>query len=494
MADEPKHLVRGVLVNLGGILVKVSRPIYLLLFSRLLGVESFGLYMLAFATWEAVSKFAILGLNWGAKQVVGYLKSTGRAEEIRPAVGKILAVTLVFSSLVAVALALSAGMIANLFDQPDLARLLRILCLGLPTLCGMYVLAYSYRPTLDMRYELYVCSVIEPVGVLVMGVLFIRAGWNLEGVALAHVLASASAFAAALFFFFRLYPPGGKSGSRMDWEMLFHGSVGMGGMELLNNVKMRLDLFVLARFLPLSYVGIYGAIVEIASLLKKLRAAIDPILMPIAQKLIIEKDKEKLKEGLALTLSWSLQLGLAFFGVICLIPETLISLFGADFVREGAGAVLIILSIGQFFNMSLGLLEGVLAITGFAYAMLANVITLILVNLFLLILLVPEGGLAGAALATTSSYVGVTVWRVFQARRLLEVSPFDRSHLYIMSVWAGAFTAAWGSGFLFDFPLPAAGLLRSFLFLAMYASMLYMLRTRGLLSLSAAPGRTLTGP
>ena len=197
---------------------------------------------------------------------------------------------------------------------------------------------------------------------------------------------------------------------------------------------------------------------------------------------------------MALALGWSLQLGLAFFGIICLVPETLVSLFGGDFVKEGVGAALIILSIGQFFNMSLGLLEGVLAITGFAYAMLANVIILILVNLFLLILLVPEGGLAGAALATTISYVGVTVWRVFQARRLLEVSPFDLSHLYIMSVWAGAFTAAWGSGYLFGSPPAGLGILQSFLYLALYASMLYMLRSRGLLTVSAAPGRAPAGP
>ena len=153
MEEERSYLARGVLVNLTGIIAKVSRPLYLILFSRVLGVESFGLYMLAFAIQEAVSKFAILGLNWGSKLVVGHLKSTGRSDEIALTVGRILMTALAFSTFVAFLLFLSAPWIAeSFFNQPELARLLRIFSFGMPALCGMFVLTYSYRPSLDMRY------------------------------------------------------------------------------------------------------------------------------------------------------------------------------------------------------------------------------------------------------------------------------------------------------------------------------------------------------
>ena len=83
--DSP--LARGVLVNSLGVLLKTSRPLYLVLFARSLGIEDFGIYLLAFAIQEAVSKVATLGLNWGGKQVIGYLYTAGRQSEMRRQIG-----------------------------------------------------------------------------------------------------------------------------------------------------------------------------------------------------------------------------------------------------------------------------------------------------------------------------------------------------------------------------------------------------------------------
>jgi glycosyltransferase involved in cell wall biosynthesis/O-antigen/teichoic acid export membrane protein len=488
MEEEREHLARGVLVNLAGIIAKVSRPLYLILFSQILGVKSFGLYMLAFAIQETVSKFAILGLNWGSKRVVGHLKSTGRSDDIPHTVGRILLTTLAFSCFVAFLLFLSAPWIAaSFFGQPELARLLRIFSLGMPPLCGMFVLTYSYRPSLDMRYELYVRSMIEPTSVLLLGAAMLFAGQGLDGVVAAHVVASLIGFAAALYFFFRIFPRRPGVSARTDWRMLFHSSLGMGGMEFLTNVKLRLDLFVLARFLSLTHVGIYSAIVEIASLLRKGRSAFDPILMPLTQKLLLEGEMNKLRDQLATSLRWSLQLGLGAFGIICLIPEPLLSLFGSDFVHGNAGLVLIVLAAGMFFHMSLGLLEGVLAITGFAYVTLVNMIVMMTVNFLLLILLVPTWGIIGAAVATTSSYVGVTVWRVFQSRRLLAVNPFDFSHLLTLLSWL----AAMASALLLPFARSHAPgrLLPAAIFAVLYPALLVLARQRGIRRPSV--GRTL---
>ncbi|HDK02410.1 MAG TPA: hypothetical protein ENG84_00975, partial [Gammaproteobacteria bacterium] len=64
-------LARGVLVNAFGILVKVSRTGYLILFSRLIGADGFGIYLLAFTLQELAGKIGILGLHWGGGQAVG---------------------------------------------------------------------------------------------------------------------------------------------------------------------------------------------------------------------------------------------------------------------------------------------------------------------------------------------------------------------------------------------------------------------------------------
>ena len=75
-----RSLERGLLTNALGILVKASRTLYLILFGHVLGAAGFGTYLLAFAVQEAVSKFAILGLNWGGKQLVGRLIADGHGD------------------------------------------------------------------------------------------------------------------------------------------------------------------------------------------------------------------------------------------------------------------------------------------------------------------------------------------------------------------------------------------------------------------------------
>jgi len=66
---------------------------------------------------EFISKFAILGLNWGGKQVVGSLLAEGKEHSVRPTVIRILWITLLFSSLLAFALTQSADWLASLLGQ-----------------------------------------------------------------------------------------------------------------------------------------------------------------------------------------------------------------------------------------------------------------------------------------------------------------------------------------------------------------------------------------
>lgn len=438
-----RSLERGLLTNALGILVKASRTLYLILFGHVLGAAGFGIYLLAFAVQEFVSKFAILGLNWGGKQLVGKLIAEGHRDSVRPTVVRILWITLVFSSLVAVALYLCAGWILALLQQRSLITPLRIFACGFPFLCGMYVLVYSFRPRLDMKYELYVTSIIEPVGVLVIGAALLLRAPSVEMLACAHVAASFIAFLAALYFFDRIYPAAeGRGPPRMDWNILLHGSAAMGGMELVGNLQSRLDLFFLARYFPPHVIGVYGAASQVVSLLRKAKAAFDPILMPIAQGLFLRSHQEHLQREVSRAVGWAIYVGLGLLGLMVLLPDQLLGLFGSDFSGAGFGPVLIILAVGQFFYMSLGLSEGILAITGHAYVTLISAVVLVGIEMVLLPLLIPLRGLEGAALAASIPFVIVTLWRMLQTRRLLGVDLITRAHARVVLVWLVCMAAA----------------------------------------------------
>lgn len=214
----------------------------------------------------------------------------------------------------------------------------------------------------------------------------------------------------------------------------------MGGMELIGNLQSRLDLFFLARYFPPHVIGVYGAASQIVSLLRKARAAFDPILMPIAQGLFLRSSPERLQGEVTRAVGWAVYVGLGLLGLMVLLPDELLGLFGSDFSGAGFGSVLIILAVGQFFYMSLGLSEGVLAITGHAYITLVSALVLVGIEIVLLPLLIPLMGLEGAASAASVPFVIVTLWRMLQTRRLLGVDLITTMHARVVvvgwSAWA----------------------------------------------------------
>lgn len=450
-AGGGRTLERGLLTNALGIIVKASRPLYLLVFSRMLGAEGFGLYLLAFAVQEFISKLAILGLNWGVKQLVGDLVTHGRQGEVRGAVARVLAVTLLSSALVGLLLALLSMTVATLAGHAAIGEALAVFAAGFPFVCGMYVLVYSFRPKLDMRFELYVTSIIEPVGVLVLGSVFLLGDATVLSLARAHVIAAAIAFAAALYWFLRLYPAGERrERASVDWRRLAHGSAAMGGMEVVSNLQSRLDLLFLAQTYPPAVLGIYGAAGQVVSLLRKAKAAFDPILMPIAQDLHLRSDHDRLQAAVTRAVGWASYVGLGLLGLIMLLPEPLLGLFGREFSAAGYGEVLIILAIGQFFYMSLGLSEGVLAITGHGYTTLLGAVVLVALEFALLLVLTPAFGLVGAALAASLPFVVVTLWRMRQSRRLLGIELFTRTHVPLLLAWLASLGIAYALSSLLD--------------------------------------------
>lgn len=438
-------LARGVMVNAIGILAKASRALYLILFSRMLGVDGFGSYLLAFALQEITGKIGILGLHWGGKQAVGALIASGHGGAVRRVMRRIVAVAMVGSLCAASVLYFAAPVVARLMGHPEVVAALRVFTAAIPFVSGMYVLVYALRPRLNMKYEVYVTSVIEPIAVLVTGAMLLSWHRSVEMAAWAHVTAALVAFVAAVLAFQRVYPRAAADDvGEIDLPKLAHGSFTMGSMDLLNNLKTRIDFLVLARFLPSDILGVYGAIAEIAAVLRKSRAAFDPIMMPIAQRLHITHDLAALQRETTRAVGWALQIGLGVLGVIVIMPNALLSVFGADFTGPLYANALIVLATGQLVFMSLGLSEGILAITGYGYVGLRNALALMAADVILLFVLIPHWGLMGAALATSTTTIVVTVWRALQTRRLLGLYMSVPAHLVIVSGWGIALAVGLG--------------------------------------------------
>jgi O-antigen/teichoic acid export membrane protein len=486
-AEERRHLARGVAVSALGILVKSGRAVALVVFSRQLGVELFGVYLLAFVVQEVASKFASLGFDRGLLFLTGILQANGREREIRGAVGRVAAVGFAASAVAAALFAAASGWIAgSLLHKPELAEPLRLFALGMPAVCAGSMLVFATRTSLDLRPELYVQSLFEPWALLAFGGAAAASGFGVRGIVLVQVAVSYASLALAWIFVRRLYPaaaPGTRV--RVDWRTLWRASLPLGAGELLTQFKLRLDLMVIGRLLPMQLVGVYGAVVEIASILRKTRSAFDAILMPLSQRLHLQGASERLRESLALAVRWVAVPALAILGLMFLVPDGLLRLFGKDFLA--GEAALGVFAVGQLFHVTIGLMESVLAYTGHAGVTLVNSVVLVVVNLALLVLLIPPWGILGAAAATTVSTAAVALWRLAQGRRLLGIWPFDAAQLQPVAGFLLGYPASWILLHALGRRSAPALVAAAALFLAVYGATLALLGRRA--RRSTAPGR-----
>jgi O-antigen/teichoic acid export membrane protein len=189
----------------------------------------------------------------------------------------------------------------------------------------------------------------------------------------------------------------------------------------------RLDLFVLAAFVPAGTVGVYAATCEVAWVMKDIRQSFDPIFAPVASGLLHEGQRERLSALFASVTRWILILELAFLLGAILWGSAVLSIFGRSFPVGFAS--LLLLSAGFAINGAFGLSEVLLLMGGRSGLNLLNTVLLAAVNLALNLTLVPRYGIEGAALSSAGSLTLINIVRVVQGRVLLGVHPFRRSLL-----------------------------------------------------------------
>ena len=98
---EHRDLAKGAFVNTLGIAAKVSKALYLLVVARFFGVDLLGLYLLAVASVDILSKVAGLGLDWGILRFAVQFGAQHRQNEVRSLVLRVL----MFGCLISMAFA-----------------------------------------------------------------------------------------------------------------------------------------------------------------------------------------------------------------------------------------------------------------------------------------------------------------------------------------------------------------------------------------------------
>jgi O-antigen/teichoic acid export membrane protein len=295
-----------------------------------------------------------------------------------------------------------------------------------------------------MRHTLYIFWIGQPVGWILIAVggwlvLGRSAGWTALAYALSWIVACAAAWWAwerETRGFSGRTETGGipEEGTR---SLLTFGFL-RAPATLFSQLLFWIDTFVLATIHP-GQVGVYGATVRTGQSLLLFLTSLSLVFSPFVADLHHRGERDKLDALYKNVTRWGLAITLPILLALAILPGTIMRVYGDEFV-SGRSALLILI-IGLIVPVIVGTVGFILIMVGRTGWDLLVYVGSFVTAVGIAVLLVPEYGMRGAAVAEAVTLTVSAVARLLLVRRFVKIWPFDRWFLRLVpATLAGAAT------------------------------------------------------
>jgi len=433
---EARRVAGGAVIALaGGGLSFVLSIAYQIVVARRLGASGFGVLILGLAISNVLAEGSDLGLDYGLLRFGAIARSEeawGRlAAVLRAAVvGSLLAGT-----VAAGVLAAGAGLLAVWFHKAPLAGVAVALALSVPCVGTTEVLRAGLRAMGNATRPVASSSLIRPGVQLLFGAWIVMVVPSPRAVAWAFSASQVVVMLLTGLMLWRLLPRGALR-SASPQPGLYRFSLPMMLNRVLLYSNNQTEIVFLGILAPAITLGVFGVARRLSVLLSALLASVSILFNPMVAGLHHTGRTRELDRVFKTATRWLFTLGLPLFLAEALFGSSILSVFGKGF--ENGAAALAILAFGQLVNVGTGTVSNLQAMAGYAKLTLLNAVLFLSLSIVLDVLLIPTFGLLGAAIANSTSLVIVNVLRLWQIRRNLGLSPYDRTFLRPIVAGVGA--------------------------------------------------------
>jgi len=423
--QHERAIARGAGVNVLGIAGRALLPAFFVLVSRLYGPDIMGLYYLITTFVEVASSLSVSGIFDGV-MLFAARAFEGPAAEREERLYRSLATG--FSATVAISLlcigfAYVGGpeLLLASYPQPGVVPAVQILAWSLPFIGVPYVVVAATKSLLIMTWDAVLFGFLRPVLLVVLAVAFYPLGFGFEGLlwgwVLTHVvLTVVSLFVFARYFDFR------KLGRALRHVRLFGP---MMAFALPQNINMtfntligNLDVMMLGYFnFPTEVIGFYGMGNQIARLVRQVKLAFSGAYAPVITRYHHAGDRAGLNRSYATVARWTTIIALPIAVLVAFLREDLLRIFHPTFTMDAT--FMLLLLVPPIIQCSYGLAGNIIVMTGYSVWNLINSVTVAGLNLLLLWLIIPTGGILGAALASMVAALAVMLMAMIEADRLV---------------------------------------------------------------------------
>lgn len=184
-----------------------------------------------------------------------------------------------------------------------------------------------------------------------------------------------------------------------------------------------IDIIMLGWLSNITEVGYYSIALQLALLTSFFLQVASSVLMPKIAALYSSKKLNEMKIMIQKTTHYLILIGVLMLVIFIISGKPLLNLWGTEF--KNAYSILIILSIGQFFNIASGPVGNILMMCNYEKVLRNITLISLLINVILNYLLIKIYGANGAAMATTISLVIIMLISTYFVKLKLGYIPFN---------------------------------------------------------------------
>ena len=397
-----------------------------MIIARFLGASDYGLISLGFAAMSIAAALSLVGLPAGITRFISFYKGKNDKERIKGTVLGALKICFPLSLILTLLIFFYADWISvNVFHEANLKPVLRIFSIGIL----FWVLADIFNSGTigfqEIKYKIYTTFIFKDTFKLIAIVSFLILGYGVIGAACGWVLAIVLTPFLAFYFLekkvFSILNTKVKAAS-VDKELFFFSFplIFAGIAELITSWT---DTLMLGYFRTPSEVGIYNVAMPTAKLMGIVLSAFGIIFMPVVTELYARNREGDLRNAYSSVTKWIFAIVLPGFLLMSLFSTPIIRImFGLEYV-DGAMA-LSILAFSYFVFAMVGLAGSLLTTYGRTKIVMGCGFVGAGSNVLFNFILIPTYGINGAAIATGSSVVLMSVLYLFFVYRIAKMQPF----------------------------------------------------------------------
>ncbi len=345
----------SVLIGAGQIVALACQFLTGIIVVRIITPEQFGLLSLALTLAGMFVVVTNFGMGLGLPRTIA---QQGASEETNGLVGHTITSALFFSAFLGVtctlAVFLGADKLADLFDKNGLADVLRLICLTIPPLAVINVLAGIFRGLEETRPTVIFTNIsLNVIKIFFIGIVLL-AGLEFKGVIAANVLTAWITFFLFTNYAFRnLHNRFNFSLASKNLKELVQFSFPLLGVQLLSQLVTWLTILLLSYFHSAQEVGLFAAPMRLVVLLSMPLQAVAYLYLPIATRTIAQQGETNLVGLYCIVTKWIgiLTLPMALLMIVdanFIVP----ALFGPKYVSSAP--ILVILAFGYSIHSLLG--------------------------------------------------------------------------------------------------------------------------------------------